>query len=267
MVSRDVASIALRTIVNILKKRKKVTSKMSGYSASSSYFLPLISHLKNASNTSEAQVMKKYMKNNFEFYGVRAPQCKDFLKQHIENQGLPQDMSQLSHIVHYAWECPHRELQYIGMYIMDKCQNIWQSGDQLKSLFEFMIKHKSWWDTVDFISSSLVNYWWKMDPELLDKSITPEWNKSDNFWLNRTSIIYQLRRKGLTNERILSQHIIPHSHSNEFFVQKAIGWALREYAKINSKWVLDFVATHQLKPLSKREALKQIKAGKIKRPW
>ena len=166
---------------------------MSGYSASSSYFLPLISHLKNASNTSEAQVMKKYMKNNFEFYGVRAPQCKDFLKQHIENQGLPQDMSQLSHIVHYAWECPHRELQYIGMYIMDKCQNIWQSGDQLKSLFEFMIKHKSWWDTVDFISSSLVNYWWKMDPELLDKSITPEWNKSDNFWLNRTSIIYQLK--------------------------------------------------------------------------
>ena len=154
-----------------------------------------------------------------------------------------------------------------GMYIMDKCQNVWESGDQLKSLFEFMIKHKSWWDTVDFISSSLVNYWWKMDPELLDKSVTPEWNKSDNFWLNRTSIIYQLRRKDLTNERILSQHIIPHSNSNEFFVQKAIGWALREYAKINSKWVLDFVATHQLKPLSKREALKQIKAGKIKRPW
>ena len=81
---------------------------------SSSYFLLLISNLKNASNVSEAQVMKKYMKNNFDFYGVRAPRCKELLKQHIENQGLPQDMSELSQIIHYAWDCPHRELQYIG---------------------------------------------------------------------------------------------------------------------------------------------------------
>ena len=232
-----------------------------------SYFLPIITHLKNASNASEAQVMKKYMKNNFEFYGVRAPQCKDILKRHIQTEGLPQDMTQLEYVIKHAWAFPHRELQYIGMYIMDKCQNIWQSGEELKRLFTFMITHKSWWDTVDFISSSLINYWWRMDPDLLDKSVAPEWNQSNNMWLNRTSIIYQLRRKESTDVKILSHHILPHSTSNEFFVQKAIGWALREYAKINAKWVLDFVATHQLKPLSKREALKQIKAGKIKRPW
>ena len=105
------------SIVNILrilpKIRKKVKSEMSD-ERSSSYFLLLISNLKNASNVSEAQVMKKYMKNNFDFYGVRAPRCKELLKQHIENQGLPQDMSELSRIIHYAWDCPHRELQYIG---------------------------------------------------------------------------------------------------------------------------------------------------------
>ena len=130
-----------------------------------------------------------------------------------------------------------------------------------------MITHKSWWDTVDFISSSLIHYWWKSAPDLLDKRLAPQWSKSENMWLNRTSIIYQLRRKKTTHCEILSQHIMLHSQSKELFLQKAIGWALREYAKIDSKWVLEFVATHELKPLSKREALKQIKAGRIKRPW
>ena len=150
---------------------------------------------------------------------------------------------------------------------MDKSRGVWQSDSQLQSLFEYMITHKSWWDTVDFISSSLVHHWWKMDPDLLDNCLASQWNQSNNMWLNRTSIIYQLRRKNSTDYNILSAHILAHSQSNEFFIQKAIGWALREYAKINTKWVQDFVATHELKPLSKREALKQIKAGRIKRPW
>ena len=71
----------------------------------------------------------------------------------------------------------------------------------------------------------------------------------------------------MTDLNILTTHILRHSNSNEFFLQKAIGWALREYAKTDSQWVMAFVAMHQLKPLSKREALKQIKAGRIRKPW
>ena len=233
-----------------------------------SYIAPLISSLEKAANAKEAQVMKKYMKNNFNFYGVRAPQCKAILKQHIQKTGLPNSMAHLSSVIQCAWQAECRELQYIGMYIMDKSQDVWQVGGQeLQDIFEYMITNKSWWDTVDFISSSLIHYWWKSDSDLLDKSLAPAWSKSENMWLNRTSIIYQLRRKNETNCDILEEHIMRHNHSNEFFLQKAIGWALREYAKIDSKWVQNFVATHDLKPLSKREALKQIKAGRIKRPW
>ena len=82
------------------------------------YINPLIVALERASNDKEAQVMKKYMKNNFDFYGVRAPQCKNMLKQHIENLGLPQSLSDLSDAVNFAWQCPKRELQYLGMYII-----------------------------------------------------------------------------------------------------------------------------------------------------
>ena len=120
---------------------------------------------------------------------------------------------------------------------------------------------------MDFISSTMVFAWWKMNPELVDRKVAAKWARSDNFWLNRTSIIYQLRKKEETNVQILSEHVLMHAWSREFFLQKAIGWALREYAKINTPWVVKFVNEHQLKPLSKREALKQIKAGRIKKPW
>lgn len=228
----------------------------------------LRARFESQASESEAQIMTKYMKNHFEFYGVRAPQVKEILK---ENQALmPQTMHDLEQIIQSCWSCPQREFQYVGMYIMDKSRNLWNQtchNHHVENLFEFMISHKSWWDTVDFISSSLIFHWWKSSPDLLDFEIMPKWNVQDNMWMNRTSIIYQLKRRHQTNTQILTSHILKHSNSKEFFLQKAIGWALREYAKTDSQWVLKFVAQYDLKPLSKREALKQIKAGRIKKHW
>lgn len=214
--------------------------------------------------------MTKYMKNNFQFYGVRAPILKRIFKEEFKQHSIT-EFKQVEDFIRQVWNLPHREFQYLGMYMLDQTRPLWAQNDNpvmVEKLFEFMITNKSWWDTVDFISSSLIFYWWKCHPEFLDKDVAPKWNQSDNFWLIRTSIIYQLKRRNQTDIEILKLHILNHTDSKEFFVQKAIGWVLREYAKTNTNWVIEFVENHpELKPLSKREALKQIKAGRIKKPW
>lgn len=229
------------------------------------YWLKLDQALQSCANEAEASRMSAYMRNKYQFYGVRAPVCRVLLKDHIKQYGLPQDFAHLDTLVRNAWAQNQREWQYLAMNMVDMAISKWSICD-MEHLFAHMITNDSWWDTVDFISSTLVHKWWKMDHQLVD-NVNIGWNKHANFWLNRTSIIYQLKRRHQTRTDLLSSHIVAHSASSEFFIQKAIGWALREYAKHNSQWVMAFVAKTPLKPLSKREALKQIKAGKIKKPW
>lgn len=221
------------------------------------YIELLKSALNAASNPLEAQSMSKYMRNQFPFFGVRAPQCKIVLKNHIKAHGLPQHWTDLTQIVKQAWNASERELQYVAMTILEKTDSLWKV-EEMEDIFAFIITNKSWWDTVDLIASNLVHQWWKKDPDLVDMHVIPKWRDSPNFWLNRTSIIYQLKRKKQTKTRILEENILQHSKSEEFFIQKSIGWALREYAKTDTEWVKAFVAKNELKPLSKREALKHI---------
>jgi 3-methyladenine DNA glycosylase AlkD len=97
------------------------------------------------------------------------------------------------------------------------------------------------------------------NPDCLWSKIEP-FISSNNFWLNRTAIIVQLRCKHQTDTTFLETAILPHIHSKEFFIRKAIGWSLRQYARTNPKWVIDFVNQNdkQLSGLSKREALKHL---------
>jgi 3-methyladenine DNA glycosylase AlkD len=124
--------------------------------------------------------------------------------------------------------------------------------------FESLILNKSWWDSVDLISSKLVNPFF-LKYRNLEEAMTYSWSRSNNIWLKRVSIIYQNGYKKETNLDILTRHILENADSNEFFIQKAIGWALRDYSKVDYKWVIDFVVNNtKLKPLSKREAIKWI---------
>ncbi|QDY46865.1 DNA alkylation repair protein [Planococcus glaciei] len=85
-----------------------------------------------------------------------------------------------------------------------------------------------------------------------------EWSQADNIWTNRTVILHQLKYKQETDTMLLSRIILEHAASPEFFIQKSIGWALREYAKTDADWVRSFVLENELMPLSKREAMKNI---------
>ncbi|HMP98599.1 MAG TPA: DNA alkylation repair protein, partial [Cyclobacteriaceae bacterium] len=117
---------------------------------------------------------------------------------------------------------------------------------------------KSWWDTVDLIAAKMAGNYFRIYPEQKNKYIK-KWRNSKNIWLIRSAILFQLKYKTETDFNLLSDIILQHQDSNEFFIQKAIGWVLREYAYTDAAKVKKLVQTHKLKPLSMREALKHLK--------
>ena len=210
---------------------------------------------KNA-DTELAGKMAKYMRDLFPFYGIqkqnRAAIAKLFLKELIKNS----TQEDINENVLFLWNMSQREYQYFCMEYCEKVHKLWQEHTSIQ-LFENLIVTKSWWDSVDFVASHLVGkYFERWDSKL--PAIIDKWNTSDNMWLNRSAIIYQLFYKEKTDTGILTHVIETHSKSKEFFIQKAIGWSLRQYAYTNPEFVKSFVQNNTLAPLSKREALKNL---------
>lgn len=202
-------------------------------------------------NEEEAVRLSKYMRNQFEFFGLRAPLSRGLVKEYIGKNGLP-DQDELVETIKALWSFEEREMQMAGLYIMDNMIKNMRTSDL--GMIEFMITTKSWWDTVDHIAKHHAGKYFSMYPEKLGTIDT--WLESGNVWLIRSAILFQLGYKEKTNEDLLSSIIERSLGSKEFFINKAIGWALREYGKTNPEFTIDFVHNHTLAPLSKREALK-----------
>lgn len=206
-------------------------------------------------NDDYAPKMSKYMRNQFQFYGINSPQRTKILQQFLQENGLPKP-EKLSEILATMWEKPQREWQYAALYIFQKI--IKKSKNDFLELAESLIIQKSWWDTTDTIAPTIIGEILLYLPEKKEE-YTEKWALSDNFWLKRTSIIFQLHYKSKTNTDLLEKYILLNIESKEFFIQKAIGWALRQYARIDKEFVKNFVKKNEnLSSLSKREALKHI---------
>jgi len=201
-----------------------------------------------------AKWSKAYLRNQFEFIGIRAPIRRKFIKQVIKEHGLPK-ADELKHIVYSLWDLPEREYQQAALDLLEIGKRNLTAEDM--SWLSTLIVKKSWWETVDVLAPRIFGHMFLKNPELV--SIYPDkWIEDENFWLQRSAIIYQLKYKEKTDEQRLYRYILRRAGSEEFFIQKAIGWALREYAKTEPEHVRDFVSKHTLKPLSKREALKHL---------
>jgi 3-methyladenine DNA glycosylase AlkD len=124
-------------------------------------------------------------------------------------------------------------------------------------LIEKLITTNSWWDTVDTIAKNILGEY-LLEYPLETENVIERFSNSDNMWLNRSAILFQLGYKQKTNFELLQSECEKHKNSNEFFIQKAIGWALREYTKTNPEMVRNYVANTNLKKLSQKEALKHI---------
>ncbi len=153
-----------------------------------------------------------------------------------------------------CYDMPEREFQYLAIDYMDKVKDLFKPDHMEK--IEKLITTKSWWDTVDYINR-IVGYIAMKYPRIKETTIE-RWIYSDNIWLKRVSIIFQLKYKGKTDTEFLKKAILYNSQTDEFFINKAIGWALREYSKTNKEWVRDFIENNELSQLSVKEGSKYL---------
>lgn len=207
---------------------------------------------KSNANSDIALSQKQYMKNNFEFHGITAPRRKVIQNIFFAKNMLPKKID-VKAIILNLWERPQREYQYFAQELMQKYIKEFEIQDI--ELFEFMIINKSWWDTVDKISIKLVGEYFRIYPEQR-KPYVDKWIDSNNIWLQRTAILFQLKYKKKMDTSLLQYIINSLLNSNEFFINKAIGWVLREYGKTNATWVIQYVQKTKLSKLSNREALR-----------
>ncbi len=209
-------------------------------------------------NEDDAIAMSSYMRNKFKFLGIKSPKRKEIFKEIFENFKNNKEIDK--EFVVKFFNKDYREFQYIAIDYLIKMKKYFLKDDIF--FIKDLIITKSWWDTVDLIASNLLGQICKKYPSLIDEQIV-FWINDDNMWIRRSSIIFQLRYKENTNLEILQKSIESNIDDNEFFIQKAIGWALREYSKTDYKWVLNFINNHNLSKLSKREAEKYIKRGEF----
>lgn len=214
---------------------------------------PLRHKLQQAATPEKKAGMEAYMRNQFTFIGVDTVPRRAIFKAWINATDLP-DYDDLPAVVKALWQM-ERELQYCAIELAALYKKEWT--EDFASTMEHCIVTNSWWDTVDAIASEWTGPYFKRFP-LQIKKITGKWNRSKNMWLQRSSIMFQKQYRKETDTALLAKYILDCASSNEFFIQKSIGWALRELGKTNPIWVRDFVAANELKPLSKREALKNL---------
>ena len=202
----------------------------------------------------QAAPMKKYMRDQFEYLGIKSPQFKQLMREFISTHGLP-PIDELDAILRDLWSLPQREFQYAATSLLGRSEN--QLPAKFIKTIEYLITTKSWWDTVDTISGGVLGVHFKRFPEVRQKYLA-KWRKSDNFWLRRATILFQLNYKKETDFALLCDIICENLNSKEFFINKAIGWSLRQYARIDPNAVKKFVKSTPLHPLSRREAMKHL---------
>ena len=224
----------------------------------STYIAPLLLMFQENTVSDDAAAMKKYLRDQFPFFGIKAPKRKELLKQFWKMQGPP-SVDTTPGIVRELWACPERECHYSAMFLLEKMRKKLPAATI--DLIEELIVTKSWWDTVDFLSSHDTGYYFKQFPQLKETHLA-RWRQSENIWLRRSAILYQLKYKTETDTELLFAIIRENLGSKEFFINKAIGWALREYSKVDETAVITFVQNTDLHSLSEREALKWLNSRK-----
>ena len=206
-------------------------------------------------NAENATHMKNYMRGQFEFYGIKTKERRTLLKQAIASNE-EEVVTNVRELTFQLYKLPQREFHLTANEIFDKQLRKKYLKDDIV-LIERLITENSWWDTVDFIAKWVLGNYLTIYPDMVETTIT-RFSNVDNIWLNRSTIIFQLGYKHNTNEELLFKQCMAYKESNEFFIQKAIGWALREYGKTSPQSVLNFVNSTSLKPLSHREAIRNI---------
>jgi 3-methyladenine DNA glycosylase AlkD len=219
----------------------------------------LRSELKRVADPQKASAMQRYMKSAIPYYGVPAPLLRQVFRNIFSDLEFA-DAESWTQTVLYIWRNVHfREEMYAAIALCElKKAHAFQTPQTLP-LYEEIIVTGAWWDVVDSVASHCVGKLLRQYPVRIGKSMR-SWSRSQNMWKRRTSIICQLGSRQDTDLDLLYACIEPSLNSREFFLRKAIGWALRQYAWTDPREIQRYVRANdkRLSPLSKREALRNI---------
>lgn len=216
----------------------------------------IVSLCNQNADASRAPAMQSYMKNKFEFYGINSPLRKEIVGD-VKKKYSFKVNDDLWTLIDKLWVSDQRELQHIALDILSSLAS--KLSPNNVPILEKMILTKSWWDTVDMIAPNLIGKIFMNDHTSRD-SYVYKWMDSENIWLQRSAIIFQLKYGQKTDLDLLAEAILKNDVSKEFFVRKAQGWALRQYSKYDPIFIQNFIdANPQLSGLTQREALRSIR--------
>ncbi|MDO4814352.1 MAG: DNA alkylation repair protein [Gemella sp.] len=213
----------------------------------------LIKIFESNANPQNSEAMKAYMRNQFEFLGIkmpdRKPLYKDYFKEAKKSKQIDWDF------VDECYKSDYREMQQLACAYLKHMKEYLVPSDLPK--LKILVESKSWWDTIDTLDRTVGDIALR-NPDV-NKTLL-KWSKDENFWVRRIAIDHQLGRKDKTDTKLLEKILVNNFGSKEFFINKAIGWALRDYSKTNPEWVRSFLEKYSEKManLSIREASKYI---------
>lgn len=204
-------------------------------------------------NPDLAKQMEKYLRNKFKFYGLKSPERRksyhDLIKAEKKNKKI--DWKFLDQ----TWSDSHREVQYFVCDYLISLEK-YLTFEDIDHIF-YYVKSKQWWDTIDSLIKPIGKIGLR-DERVNELMLT--WSKDNDFWVRRVAIEHQLLRKDKMNIELLEKILENNLNSSEFFINKAIGWALRDYSKTNPEWVREFIENHvsDMAPLSIKEGSKYL---------
>lgn len=229
----------------------------------------IIEEFRQYKNEENAEKQAAYLRHQFEFIGLKTPErrllAKDFLKEKKADRQIDWEL------VFEFWNLPEREFQYLALDYLHQMKK-WFIFDDMEKIKKLIVS-KSWWDTVDALDELVGHLLLTGRKQATEndstayeqvETLVKEWAQAENFWIRRIAIDCQLSFKNQTDLELLSYNIeknlLGSSFADEFFITKAIGWALRDLAKTNSAWVIKFIEEHENKmaKLSIREASKHL---------
>ena len=215
--------------------------------------LDLITDLEENRNELLAESMSKYMQDKFRFLGVRGATRTEIYKKYFPDARKTKTIDW--DFVESCWNKEEREFQYVVVYYLKAMQKFLKREDI--SRLKYLIVTKSWWDTVDLLAKVVGSLVIRIEGY---DQIMLEWSKDSNIWLKRVAMLHQLSFKEKVDEGLLEKILLANLGDNEFFINKAVGWALRDYSKFNPEWVKEFIENNKMNManLSLREASKYL---------
>ncbi|PXY19320.1 DNA alkylation repair protein [Prauserella muralis] len=214
--------------------------------------------LAELADPAKAPDMRRYMKSELPFRGVQKPSRQRLATRLFAEHPLPGRDAWLAAVRRLWREAAYREERYLAIDLTGyRAYARWQAPDLLP-LYEELIVTGAWWDFVDEVAIHRVGPLLRAFPDAVEPAIRA-WAHDSDRWKRRAAVICQIGSKAETDTGLLASCIEASLADGDFFLRKAIGWALRQYSRTSPQWVRAFVTAHpDLAPLSRTEALKHL---------